>query len=48
MNEKELIRQAMQVLGKRTSKRKKKSSRANVKKALEARLMKIHKEKLTS
>jgi hypothetical protein len=41
MNEKELISQAMRLLGKRTSKRKKKSSRANVKKAWAARRKKF-------
>ena len=37
MNEKELIREAMRLLGSRTSKRKKKSSAANIAKAREAR-----------
>jgi hypothetical protein len=40
MDEKELIRQAMRLLGQRTSKRKAKSSAANVEKARAARWQK--------
>jgi hypothetical protein len=41
MNEKELISEAMRLLGSRTSKRKKKSSAANIAKAREARAKKF-------
>jgi hypothetical protein len=46
MNEKQLISKAMQALGSRTSKRKKKSSAANIAKGREIRAKKFLKKKL--